>query len=157
MANILTESFCWVIFALAPISFVWIRLFFIQAILLDVIKSIILITTTTALATSWGATINKLLFWEAVQGSILYFAAALSACYGWKSPTSTTLPLIFYWINSTFSSPINWCWKRSTLIIGSYWIVLVSVWRFVTKDFLELWGCPIGKIINANCESILSL
>jgi hypothetical protein len=52
VADILAESFCRVIFALPGITFVRIRIIFIQAILLNVIKCSVLITTATSLAAS---------------------------------------------------------------------------------------------------------
>ena len=70
--------------------------------------------------------INKLLFSKRKECSSFNEVFTFNGSCGWKSPTWSTLTLIFNCVNSSFSSPVNW--------IGEVWIIKIS-WLL----FLERW------------------
>ena len=70
--------------------------------------------------------INKLLFSKRKECSSFNEMFSFNGSSGWKSPAWSTLTLVFNWVNSSFSSPVNG--------ISEIWIIKIG-WLL----FLERW------------------
>lgn len=70
--------------------------------------------------------INKLLFGKRKECSGFNEVFSFNGSCGWKSPAWTTLTLVFNWVNSSLSSPVNWSSKVWIIKIG--WLLFLERW-----------------------------
>ena len=100
-------------------------------------------------------TINKLLFSERKEFSSLNKVFSFNGSSGWESPAWSTLSLIFNWINSSFSSPVN-CISEIWIIKICWLLFLERCWHFESVHFFCFKFCHCWEHVVSNFEWILA-